>query len=125
MMRIANLIFLGLFLVCVALQHNDPDPLPWMAMYGVAAVACTAWALRFRRVRAVAALVALTALAWGLTLAPALLKVAPGELVESMQAKGGLVEEAREAGGLLIVFAWMVALAIAGPPRDPNANQPL
>jgi hypothetical protein len=124
-MRIVNAIFIVYFLICVGLQYNDPDPIQWMAIYGAAAVACAAWMMRFPRLRPVAALVGLVALAWGLTLLPSLLKIAPSEMFESMQAKDGLVEEAREAGGLLIVFAWMVALVVAGPRRDPNASRPL
>ena len=29
-----------LFLIAAALQYNDPDPLRWMAIYGLAVLAC-------------------------------------------------------------------------------------
>jgi hypothetical protein len=29
-----------LFLVAAAVQYNDPDPLRWMAIYGLAGLAC-------------------------------------------------------------------------------------
>jgi hypothetical protein len=32
LLRIANGLMAMLFLFAVAVQHNDPDPLPWMAI---------------------------------------------------------------------------------------------
>jgi hypothetical protein len=38
--KIADAIFLLMFVLSVVVQVNDPDPLRWMAIYGAAAVAC-------------------------------------------------------------------------------------
>jgi hypothetical protein len=105
-----------LFGIAAALQYNDPDPIRWMAIYGLAALACLlALAGRLPRVAAVA--IGLAALAWAATLAPGVVgKVSIGELFESYAMKSEPVEEAREMGGLLIVAAWMAVLALRGTP---------
>ena len=36
----ANVAMLAMFVFSVAVQYNDPDPLPWMAIYAAAAVVC-------------------------------------------------------------------------------------
>jgi hypothetical protein len=101
-----------LFLVAAALQYNDPDPLRWMAIYGLAALACLL-ALAGWLPRPAPALIGLVALAWAGTLAPGVMgRVSLGELFESYAMKSEPVEEAREMGGLLIVTAWMAVLAL-------------
>jgi hypothetical protein len=39
-MKIFNIVFAILFVVCAALQYNDPDPILWMPIYLYAAVLC-------------------------------------------------------------------------------------
>src|SRR5687767_1113484 len=39
-MKIFNLAFAILFVVCAALQYNDPDPYLWIPIYMYAAVLC-------------------------------------------------------------------------------------
>lgn len=39
-MKIFNLIFCILFLICAGLQYNDPDPYVWIPLYGYSAVIC-------------------------------------------------------------------------------------
>ena len=51
------------------MQFNDPDPVRWIAVYGLAAVACLLSLLR-RLHWAFPALLFLVALAWAATLAP-------------------------------------------------------
>jgi hypothetical protein len=103
-----------LFLTAAALQYNDPDPLRWMAIYGLAALSCLL-ALAGRLPRSVPAVIGLAALAWAATLAPGVVgRVSIGELFESYAMKSEPVEEAREMGGLLIVGAWMAVLALRG-----------
>lgn len=109
-MILANYVAAALFALSAVLQYNDPDPAAWIAIYAAAAVAC----LVFRRHR-LAPLVALAVLAcalgWIGYLAPDLIAEArPGDLVKSMDDKGGSAELAREAGGLAIVAAWMAVL---------------
>ncbi|XP_067949375.1 transmembrane protein 220-like [Watersipora subatra] len=38
--RLGNGIMAVFFLVCVALQHNDPDPVLWMTVYALACLVC-------------------------------------------------------------------------------------
>jgi hypothetical protein len=102
----------ALFLIAAALQYNDPDPIQWMAIYGLAALACLL-ALAGRLPRPVPGLIGLAALVWALALAPAVVgRVSLGELFESYTMKSQSVEEAREMGGLLVVTAWMAVLAL-------------
>jgi hypothetical protein len=53
----------ALFLFAAAVQYNDPDPLRWMAVYGLAALACVL-SLARRLPRVVPVLVGLGAVAW-------------------------------------------------------------
>lgn len=109
---IANGVMAVLFAVSAALQYNDPDPLGWALIYGAAAIACVQ-AGRHRRDWIAPALVLVAALVWLATLAPEVLnEVAPGDLVKSMDDKGGSAELAREAGGLAIVAAWAGWMAL-------------
>lgn len=39
-MKIFNLVFCIVFIVCAALQYNDPDPYLWMPIYLYTAVLC-------------------------------------------------------------------------------------
>jgi len=41
--RILNAFGAGLFVLCAAVQLNDPDPVRWVTVYGVSAALC-AWA---------------------------------------------------------------------------------
>jgi hypothetical protein len=99
-----------LFLFAVAVQYNDPDPAKWIAIYAAAALAC-ALALLGRLPRWLPVLIGGIALLWAATLAPGFIgRVRPGELFEEFEMKSPVVEEAREAVGLVIVAAWMIVL---------------
>ena len=101
------------FLASAALQYNDPDPAPWMALYGAAAIGCLV-AGRWRWAPLWIGLVAAAALGWALAIAAGIDRlVAPGDLVASMEMTGGPVEETREVLGLGIVAGWMIVLLIA------------
>jgi hypothetical protein len=104
-----------LFLFACAVQYNDPDPLQWMTIYGLAALACGLWLGR-RLPRWMPAVVGIAALGWAVVLAPGVVgRVSIGDLFESYAMKSEPVEEAREMGGLLIVASWMVVLAVLSP----------
>jgi hypothetical protein len=104
-----------LFLLAVAAQYNDPDPVQWMAIYGAAALTCLL-ALRGRLPRWLPVLVGLAALVWAATLAPQVVgRTAPGELFREAGMATLAVEEARELLGLLIVAVWMLVLLTATP----------
>ena len=110
----ANGVLLILFLFAAAVQYNDPDPIRWMAIYGLAALAC-ALALAGWLARLAPVLIGLAALAWAATIAPGVVgRVSVGELVQSYAMMSEPVEEAREMGGLLIVAVWMAVLALVG-----------
>jgi len=109
---ILNYLMLTAFFVSVIVQYNDPDPLLWMAIYGIAVVICLLAALG-KLNWSVSAVMAFAALGGALFLAPRVIgKVAFLEIFESMQMKTIAVEYAREMGGLLIIAVWMVVLTI-------------
>jgi hypothetical protein len=111
---VANLIAAVMFAASVAVQINDPDPLPWMAIYGgaaiIAALECT------RRVRPVfPALLSVTALGWAATLAPRVIGRVPfADMFGAFEMENVGIEESREMYGLLVVGLWMAAVALAG-----------
>lgn len=108
----ANLGMLVLLAAAAALQYNDPDPLQWVAIYGLAAIACGLCAAS-RPPWAFSASVGAAALVWAASFAPRVLGAAsPGDLVQSMKADTPQIEESREALGLLIVAGWMAALTV-------------
>jgi hypothetical protein len=111
---VANVVAAVLFAASVVVQVNDPDPLPWMGIYGAAAIIalleCT------RQVRPVfPALLSITALGWAATIAPRVIgKVPFAEMFGAFEMKNVGVEESREMYGLLLVALWMAAVALAG-----------
>lgn len=123
LLKVLNYVMLVAFLMSVAVQYNDPDALVWMLMYGAAAAACALVALG-RPHWAVPAVVGAVALVWLLTLTPHVLgQVGFGEMFESVQMKDPRVELGREAGGLLLIVAWMAVLLFAARrARNPAAG---
>jgi hypothetical protein len=108
-----NWLMAALFGLSAALQHNDPDPLPWIAIYAAAAAACVLWGLR-RATWPLAAPVAVIAAVWAGLLVPEVLgHIGVSDLFLRMSEKGGRVEVGREIGGLLIVLAWMIVLQLS------------
>jgi hypothetical protein len=107
--RVADGLFLLLFAFSVVVQVNDPDPLPWIAIYSAAALACLVsgqlhWIFP--------AGVGLVALAWAATLAPGVIGTVPFlAMFEEFEMKNIGVEESREMYGLLLVAGWMAVLA--------------
>ena len=92
-----------------ALQYNDPDPLRWIAIYG-AAVVISAALPRWRAAAGAGLAVGLVAAAWSAYLAYGVWRViGVSDLWLKMSEKGGAVEEGREAGGLAIEAAWLLA----------------
>jgi len=108
----SNFVMALVFLVFGAVQFNDPDPLRWIVVYTTAALVCVLGALR-KAHYLMPALVGLISLIWTAMLVPDVIsKVSFSELFVSMQMKSAAAELGREAGGLLIVFLWMVVLTI-------------
>ena len=100
-----------LFSLGAAVQVNDPDPIPWLAVYALAAAACLRSLLR-RMHWSLPALLCAVALAWALTLAPRVVGRVPfRDMFGAFEMRTVGIEESREMYGLLIIAAWMAAVA--------------
>lgn len=120
--RILNFIMAAAFIFSIAVQYNDPDPIQWMAIYGLAAAACIL-SLREKLSWKFSATVGVAALAWACLIAPGVLsRPFPATMFDSFHMTGVADEEARELGGLLIVLAWMVVLTLRAR-RKPELSQ--
>lgn len=111
--RGVNGVVTSVFLFCVVVQHNDPDPVRWMAIYAAAALCCTLELIG--RLRwPLPALVAVVALIWaGIWARGVVGQVDWGHAFSSASMSGDVKEEeARELGGLLIVAVWCGALTV-------------
>jgi hypothetical protein len=111
--KLVNLVFAAAFLLAALVQYNDPDPWVWITVYLVA-LGC---ALAFHRDRlhpAFGLAVALLALAWALTLIPTVVNHPPAlsDVFGDVKMYGPGVEEAREAGGLLLIAGWIGAVSL-------------
>ena len=112
LLRVANWVMTAAFLFSVAVQYNDPDPIRWMLVYGLAALACILHLRRQLQWYLPAALGA-TAFGWAASIAPRVIgKTTFGDMFQSFHMINPVVEEAREMGGLLIVAAWMLVLVV-------------
>ena len=110
--KVANCLMIAAFLFSVVVQYNDPDPIRWMLIYGLAALACIL-KLRQRLRWYFPAAVGATAFGWAASIAPRVIgKTTFGDMFQSFDMINSVVEEAREMGGLLIVAAWMSVLVL-------------
>jgi hypothetical protein len=101
----------ALLAASAALQYNDPDPARWIAIYVAGAAISVALPAR-RAAAAPGALLGLVTLGWAAYLVHRTWGVIGlGDLTGRMSEKGGVVEDAREAGGLAIQGVWLVAAA--------------
>ncbi|WMJ75473.1 transmembrane 220 family protein [Cytophagaceae bacterium ABcell3] len=114
-MKYLSLLFFVMFVGFCAVQYNDPDPYVWVPIYGYAAVMC--W-MSFKGkfnfyMLGVSAVIYLIGAAFQFP--PSLVEYYEAEMSQKslgMHALG--VEEAREAGGLLISGAVMLLLMCYG-----------
>jgi hypothetical protein len=107
---IADVLFLLMFVFSVVVQVNDPDPIPWMAIYGAAAVACLL-SLMGKLPWQFAVVTGIIALAWAATIAPRVIGQVPFmDMFAEFEMKDIGVEESREMYGLLMIGGWMAAL---------------
>ena|SRR6185369_11151010 len=109
---IINVLFIAMFLMSVVVQYNDPDPVRWMAIYGLALFACILELTRTPRWSFPAG-IGLIALSWASSIMPKVHGVRIGDLFQQWEMKNEMVEQAREMGGLLIVSAWMIVLTVS------------
>lgn len=111
-----------LFTLGAVVQVNDPDPVRWFAIYALAAAACLLSLLR-RIHWSLPAVLCAVALTWALTLAPRVVGRVPfREMFGAFEMRNVGIEESREMYGLLIIAAWMAALALRA--RAPAGRTP-
>jgi hypothetical protein len=112
MRRLLAIFFALLFLFGALVQYNDPDPWRWIAIYLAASCACALAAIG-RLPWLFAASLALTSLAWAVSLAPrAFPKVRFLEMFSAWEMANERVEEGREMHGLLVICVAMSTLAV-------------
>lgn len=112
--RRLNALVTVLFFAAAAIQFNDPDPLPWMGIYGAAGL-LSLFHERLPWGRIVLPLsIAAVAAAWAALLLPGVLgsDFRASELFQAMDPERPQIEKAREMGGLTIVAVWMGILAL-------------
>lgn len=108
----ANVAMLAMFVFSVAVQYNDPDPLPWMAIYAAAAVVC-GFEIRRKTPLLAPVVVAAVAVIWSGWIAARMHDVPISALFAEWEMRDVGVEEAREMYGLAIVGIWMIAITTA------------
>ena len=108
-----NWIMCALFLLSVAVQWNDPDPVRWMAIYGVAFAICLAIGLRAPVPALAPLLAAAVALAWAIAIIDGGRTTGYSHMFDAWEMKSENVELAREATGLLIAGGWMLVIGVA------------
>ena len=107
-----NIFFLVIYLLCAAVQYNDPDALPWVALYLSAAAMCAA-RLRKRLPEWLPKLLFIVSLLWMGALLPNIIgQVSPQDIAASLSMQTTAVEEAREIGGLFLVALWSGMIAL-------------
>jgi len=106
-----NLVVAAFFVLFTLVQYNDPDPLLWMIIYGLTALACVLYRLE-RLPPAVAAGYGVLALLLGLYLAYRV--ISQGQFI--------FAEEGREMMGSFLVAIWMGMLYWRGVQRQRNAD---
>ena len=107
-----NIFFLVTYLLCAAVQYNDPDALPWVALYLSAAAMCAA-RLRKRLPEWLPKLLFIVSLLWMGALLPNIIgQVSPQDIAASISMQTTAVEEAREIGGLFLVALWSGMIAL-------------
>lgn len=99
--KVTNIGMLLVFVLATAVQYNDPDPIRWILIYGLAATACFL-SLARRLPHALPAVLGACGILGGFFLA---LRVVGKQSVANS-------EEGREMLGLFLVALWMAALLI-------------
>ncbi|MBW2421126.1 MAG: transmembrane 220 family protein [Deltaproteobacteria bacterium] len=107
-MKIASLVMCLFFVLAIAVQLNDPDPLRWIALYGIAA-ALSALAALGRGLPWLTAASLVLYLAGVVYLLPSLPDTSL-EAFSSIGMSGERDELVRELWGLIICAVWMGVL---------------
>ena len=101
--KIGSAVMGALFVYAAVVQYNDPDPLQWMIVYGVAAILCGLFLFGRLSVALTAMIVGL-GVVWSAYLAFRL--ISQGMFFDENQMVG-IAEEGREMLGLLIIVGWI------------------
>ncbi|MEM7405113.1 MAG: transmembrane 220 family protein [Pseudomonadota bacterium] len=124
--RITAGFFTLLMLTMAYLQLNDPDPALWVAVY-LTLAGLTLLGSVLGRQKLVAGAALAVAVVWAATLAPSAYELfanhPAGDLLTGMSPDRPYVEEAREAGGLLIGALAMLHLVLARKRPTDELNQ--
>jgi hypothetical protein len=116
-MKVLNWIFCFLFLLSAVLQYNDPDPIPWMLMWGAAGATCLLSGLG-KLPKPLPITVGVIGLIWAFSLLPGIVRTASdihwNEVFMQASMSNITVEWVREMGGLLIMAVWMGLLNLKG-----------
>lgn len=111
-LRYTNYIMALLFGLSAIAQFNDPDPSFWVLIYAAGAVISTLYAVN-KLHWMIAALLALIAGIWALTITPDLTTSGFRYIFDEIQMRAIGVEAAREFSGLMIIALWSVVLAVS------------
>ena len=109
-MKIFNGILCLLFIFSAALQFNDPDPIQWVAIYGLAAV-ISGFAVVGKYNKAIILFGIVVCIIWMATLIPGVqdwVEKGMPSITGSMKAESPHVEYMREFLGLFIVLLALV-----------------
>ncbi len=102
-----NLVMLLAFGLSVAVQHNDPDPWLWATFYALPCIACLGFHFGHLHWQ-LSVIIGGLGFAVCIWLMPQFIgNVSPADIFASLSMKTQSVEEAREAGGSLLVALWM------------------
>ena len=104
--RVFDAVFGVAFVLSIAVQFNDPDPLRWILIYGLGVAGCASPAgPRWSTIGA--ATLAVVAGIWALTILPAAMETTTfADLVAAMSPDRPQTEAVREFGGLLLLVVW-------------------
>lgn len=106
MFRYVSMLMLAIFVLSMAVQYNDPDPIRWILIYSVPAVYA---GLAIRGIHHWTAIPVAVGFLWGvLYWMPGTPIDNPMNLMTDVKMVNLGVEEWREDGGLMICAAWMV-----------------
>lgn len=110
--RVVDAVMVAVLLLSAAVQVNDPDPIPWIAIYVGAAVVTLLFMLRGVRWWIPIAITVLT-MGWSATLSPYVIgRVRFGDMFGDWEMHDIGIEQAREMYGLLIVAVWMLIIGL-------------
>ena len=123
MLRWLNGMMTVLFVLCVAVQYNDPDALLWTLIYAYAVIVTGMAAANRYTIFVVIGFVGF--FLGFLYLSPGFLEVSdPADLVTDIRMDEKGVEVAREAGGLLIASLWLLVLSVVWYRRRGDQDSP-